>query len=112
MPGAIEDFDNIRFGGPTVPDEFTVEVTVSPVRVLKNDPDRLMVVATNNNVPEVYWSTLPDVNAIDGFAIGNGIVLQLIVQNDGALCGKDIWMMSPGGPVDVQIIILRRQRRG
>jgi hypothetical protein len=112
MPGAIEDFDRVRFGGPTISDEATVTVATTPTRILRNDPDRLAIYMTNNNAMDVFWSTLPDVDAIGGFAIGDGIVTVFQVQNDGALCGRELWAVAPAGPADIQILTLRRQSRG
>lgn len=112
MAGAIEDFDRVRFGGPTVVDEFTANVTVAPIRILKNDPDRLAVYITNNNVGTVLISTLPTPTATAGFAVGNGIAIVFQVQNDGALCGRELWATAPAGAVDVQVLTLRRQSRG
>lgn len=110
--GAIYDFDMLRFGGPTVPQEIAADVGMVPVRILTADPDRLAIYMTNNNVPTVYWSTRPQTAGYLGFAIGNGIVTVFQVQNDGALCGQDIWAVCPSGTVGISILTLRRQRRG
>lgn len=112
MPGAIEDFDLIRFGGPTIPDEFTVSVGTSATVILTDDPDRLMVIMTNNDLGPIYWSTEPGVSALAGFAIGNGIATTLQVQNDGALCGRRLYGIAPAGPYTINVLILRRQRKG
>lgn len=107
--GAVYDFDILRFGGPTVPDEFDVLVGVTPTRVLKNDPDRLQVIMTNNDAGPVYWSRVPFSNILSGFEIGSGIATLLQVQNDGAWCAADIWAIAPAGPYTIHVGILRRQ---
>lgn len=110
--GAVHDFDLVRFGGPTVPDEFDVTILTTPTRVLKNDPDRLQVILTNNDLGAIYWSTKPLTVAISGFAVGVGIATLLSVQNDGAWCSSDIWAIAPTGPFTLHVGILRRQSRG
>lgn len=110
--GAIYEFDLIRFGGPTVPVETTVLVGTTATRILKGDPDRLAIYMTNNDVGPVYWSTLPTVSVLAGFAIGSGIVTIFQVQNDGALCGAELYAIAPAGPFTLNIVTLRRQHRG
>lgn len=113
MPGtgAIYDFDVIRFGGPTEPIESTVTVQTTKTRLLKNNPDRVAIYMTNNNASEVFWSLKSDLTIVTGFAIGNGIVTIFQVQNDGALCGRELWGIAPAGPVDIEIIELVRLHR-
>lgn len=110
--GAIYDFDMVRFGGPTVPVESTVVVGTAATRLLGNDPDRLAIYMTNNDAGPIYWSTKPTVAPLAGFSIGNGIVTIFQVQNDGALCGVELWGIAPAGPFTVTILVLRRQGRG
>lgn len=110
--GAVYDFDLLRFGGPTVPDEFDVIVGTTATRVLKNDPDRVQVILTNNDAGPVYWSMRPLTSLLSGFAIGSGIATLLYVQNDGAWCASDIWAIAPAGPFTIHVGILRRQSRG
>lgn len=113
MPGqgAAYDFDVLRFGGPTVPDEFPVTVGTTVTPVLKNDPDRLAIYMTNNAAGPVYWSTKPDLTVLHSFALGSGIVTIFQVQNDGALCTARIYAIAPAGPYEINILILRRQSR-
>ena len=109
--GAIYEFDVVRFGGPTVPFEFSISVGVTPTRILGNDPDRLAVYMTNNDTGPVYWSLVPLTAALNGFAIGSGIVTIFQVQNDGALCGNEIYAIAPAGPFTIHVAGLRRQSR-
>lgn len=110
--GAIYDFDMIRFQGPTVPFEFSIAIATTATRIIGNDPDRLMVVMTNNDAGPIYWSTRPFASATDGFAVGSGIATLLQVQNDGALCGVELWGLAPAGPFTLHIAGIRRQSRG
>lgn len=110
--GAIEDFDRTRFGGPTVPEEVAVVIGTTATPVLKADPDRLLVIMGNNDAGPIYWSTSPRVSALEGFAVGSGIATTIMVQNDGALCGEAIWAIAPAGPYTLNVLTLRRQRRG
>lgn len=110
--GAINDFDLVRFQGPTVPVEFSVVVGVTATEILPDDPDRLMVIMSNNDAGAVYWSTSPKLAALTGFAIGSGIVTTFQVQNDGQLCGRRIWGIAPTGPFTVNVLVLRRQHLG
>lgn len=110
--GAAYDFDILRFGGPTVPDEFSVTVGTTATPILKNDPDRLAIYMTNNSAGPVYWSTRSLLTVAESFAIGSGIVTVFQVQNDGALCTRALWAIAPAGPYVINIIILRRQSKG
>lgn len=109
--GAIQDFDEIRFGGPTVPDESVVAVGTTPTRVLKNDPDRLSITMTNISLNELRWSIRSNVAATEGQILGAGQTVVLQVQNDGATCGVDLWALFPAGAGNVNILTLRRQSR-
>lgn len=111
--GAIEDFDLIRFGGPTLKEETGVDVTsASGQRILTADPDRLAIYITNNYPDTVYISTKPITDPNFSFAIGDGIVVAFQVQNDGAIVGSEFYAICPTGIAGVNILTLRRYRRG
>ena len=110
--GAIYDFDLIRFQGPTVAEETGEDVTSTATRILTNDPDRLAIYITNNYPDTVYISTKHITDPQFAFAIGDGIVVSFQVQNDGAIVGSEFWAVCPTGIAGVNILILRRQRRG
>lgn len=107
--GAINDFDLIRFGGPTVASEFSVNVGVSATRILKNDPDRLSITMTNLGANPLYWSINSNPSAAAGQLLGAGQTVVIQVQNDGETCGRDVWGAMPAGAGDVNVLILRRQ---
>jgi hypothetical protein len=111
MSGAIEDFDIVRFGGPTVPDEFDVLIGVTATEIIKDDPDRLAVTITNNDGGPVYVSSKPLTSSLNGSAIGSGIALVYQVQNDGTWCGRRLYGIAPAGPFTVHVTTLRRQSR-
>lgn len=110
--GAIYDFDIVRFGGPTIASEASVLVDPAGTRILANDPDRILIIMTNNDAGPIYWSTLSTVDPLRAFAIGNGIATTFMVQNDGALCGVEMWAFAPAGPYRLNIVQVRRQSRG
>lgn len=112
MAGAIEDFDLVRFGGPTRVEEFDVVVATSDTIILKGDPDRVLVILTNNDVGAVYWSTVPISAALSGFGIGSGLATTFQVQNDGALCGQPIHGIAPAGALTIHVLTLKRYRTG
>lgn len=110
--GAIDDFDHVRFGGPTIPEERSVLIMTVPTVILPDDPDRLMVILTNNDAGAVYWSTNPSMTILASFAIGSGIAATFQVQNDGALCGRRLYGIAPTGPFTINVMTLRRQHKG
>lgn len=112
MAGAIRDFDQIRFQGPTVPQEFAVNVGVTATTLVENDPDRLSVTITNLGLNPMYWSTIPGLTINAAQLLGAGQTLVLQVQNDGAICGVKLYGMMPAGAGAVNILNLRRQSHG
>lgn len=110
--GAIEDFDRVRFQGPTVPEEFSVAVGLTATRLVRGDPDRLSVTITNLGANPMYWSTLPTLTVNSAQLLGAGQTFVLQVQNDGALCGNELFGMMPAGAGTVNYLGLRRQKRG
>lgn len=113
MPdGAIYDFDLVRFQGPTVPQEFSVNIAATATRAVKYDPDRIAVTITNTGGFEMRWSTLSGVSLAASQILGVGQTVVLQVQNDGAICGSELWFMSPGGAGTINVLALRRQRKG
>jgi hypothetical protein len=106
--GAIEEFDNVRFGGPTRVDEFDVAVDAVGTDILKNNPDRVMVIITNNGPDSLYWTTtgraaFPNVNQL-----GTGQQEVFQVQNDGALCGVRIFGVASVAAAAVHVLALIR----
>lgn len=112
MPGAIEEFDLIRFGGPTVPEEFAVNVGTGVTIIVANDPDRLSVTLTNLGLNPMYWSTRPNLTINSAQLLGAGQTVVLQVQNDGRICGVALYGMMPAGAGIVNYLGLRRQSRG
>lgn len=112
MPGAIYDFDLVRFQGPTVPQEFAVDIGLTATQILSNDPDRLSVTITNLGLNPMYWSTNPKMTVTAAQLLGAGQTFVLQVQNDGALCGVALYGMMPAGIGTVNYLGLRRQSRG
>lgn len=108
--GAIEAFDIIRFGGPTVARQTSVTVTAAGVRVLPNDPDRVMVILTNNGPDTVTWSIngVPVAGTAQLIGVSQTMVLQ--VQNDGALCGVEINAIVPINNTVLSVLTVKRQR--
>lgn len=109
--GAVEEFDSIRFGGPTVVAESAMVVTTQ-VRIVVNNPDRVETVIQNNGPDVLYWSfnSNPTFPAVKSLAVGQQMVFQ--VQNDGAMCAAAIWGVSANVSSALSITELIRQRRG
>lgn len=112
MPGAIEEFDLVRFGGPTIPVESNVAVGLTATELISDDPDRLSVTVTNTGAFEMRWSTSPRLTLAASQILGVGQTFVLQVQNDGRLTGYRLWIMSPGGAGTANVLILRRQHPG
>lgn len=107
--GAIEQFDIIRFGGPTRVAESSFDVGET-ARILRNNPDRVMVIISNNGPDALYWSTQSDAAfpAVQQLGTGQQMVFQ--VQNDGALCGVEIWATASVAQCLVNVLELIRDR--
>lgn len=112
MPGAIEEFDLVRFGGPTIPVEENVAVGTTATQLVKDDPDRLSLTVTNNGANPMYWSTSPSLSVTAAQIVGQGQTFVLQVQNDGRLTGSRLWIMSPAGAGTANVLALRRQHPG
>lgn len=107
--GAVEDFEYVRFGGPTLPTESYFNVTAA-VRILRNNPDRVMVIITNNGPDALYWSlngnpTFPNVQQL-----GSGQQEVFQVQNDGSLCSHEIWATTANAQSQISVIEVVRQK--
>lgn len=112
-PGAIEDFDLVRFQGPTVPQEFPRTIdNVIPTRIVTNDPDRLELYLTNNSTNVLRWSINSNLSATNSQQLGSGQTLLIQVQNDGGLTGVELWGLMDTAPGNVQVLLVRRQQRG
>lgn len=109
--GAIEEFDGIRFGGPTIVRESFVSVTAAGVNIVKANPDRVMLILTNDGPDTVTWSTAGMPVAGAGQLIGVSQTAVFQVQNDGQLCGVRIDGIVPLNATRVNIIEVIRQHR-
>lgn len=93
--GAIEDFDRARFGGPTRFKETQAAVGLSADRFVAANPDRVMLIVTNNGPDDLTWATQNGFAAGTRNLLGNGQTLVFQVQNDGALTGAMLSGVAP-----------------
>lgn len=91
--GAVEDFDWVRFGGPTRATERRISVTAA-TRILVNNPDRVMVIITNNGPDRLDWSLESNIANTVVQQLGAGMQEVFQVQTDGALCSHEIWGLA------------------
>lgn len=89
--GAIEDFDRARFGGPTRVRETQFTVSTDVRRFVGPNPDRVMLIVTNNGPDALTWATQSFTTAGTRNLLANGQVIVFQVQNDGALTGSELW---------------------
>lgn len=106
--GAVEDFDYVRFGGPTIASERHLTVTTAQ-RIIVNNPDRIMVIITNNGPDSLIWSLDGNPVALTAQQLGIGQQEVFQVQNDGALCSHEIWAIASPTTCVLSIIEVTRQ---
>lgn len=98
MAGAAQRFVVGEFGGSGDSEEVTVSVGTTAVRVLENDPDRVMFLLVNNGTGPVYLSTAPTITAPNGAAVqGSGGNMEVDVREDGSLVSREWWAVSSSG---------------
>lgn len=110
--GAIEEFDTVRFGGPTTPKESQVTVTATVAQAVKANPDRVELIITNNGPDTITWGLDGKLVAGQRQQLGSGQQEVFQVANDGALTGAAIWMVVPVNATILAILEVIRVRRG
>jgi hypothetical protein len=106
--GAVEEFDFVRFGGPTRPIEPHVSVNGPNIQIVGNNPDRVMLILTNNGPDVLYWSTRNNAAFPSVQQLGAGLQEVFQVQNDGALCASQIIGTTSLALCEVNILELVR----
>lgn len=107
--GAVEEFEYVRFGGPTRTSETHVTVTTA-VRILKANPDRVCVIITNNGPDTLYWSFKGNPIFPNVQQLGSAQQEVFQVQNDGSMCSAEVWAVSAVATSDVNIVEVIRQK--
>lgn len=102
--GAVEEFDFVRFGGPTRVVESHVSVSAANTPIVAGNPDRVMLIITNNGPDVLYWNTKANLSYPNVQQLGSGLQEVFQVQNDGALCASPIWGATAVALSEVQIL--------
>lgn len=110
--GAIEEFDTVRFGGPTDTRESQFTVTTSVAQAVRANPDRVELILTNNGPDVIHWGTDGKVTVGTRLQLGVGQQEVFQVANDGALTGRALFMLVPVNPSALSILEVYRVRRG
>lgn len=110
--GAIEDFDLVRFGGPTKTAESGVQVPTTSQQIVQANPDRVLLILTNNGPNTIRWSTKSDLTATRSQQLANAQTMTLQVQDDGALTGSALWGFADAAASELNILEVIRQRKG
>lgn len=110
--GAVAQFDNVRFGGPTRPQETHVAVTTVNATIVSANPDRVMLMLTNNGPDILWWSTKMNQTDPNVFKLGVGQMLVFQVQDDGAVCASQIIGAPSIAQCEIQVLELIRDREG
>lgn len=112
LGSAIEEFDSVRFGGPTQEREYPATVTSLVTRPIGDNPDRVELIITNNGPDQVTWSTSAFQTAGTRHLIGVGQTLVFHVSLDGVLCGRNLYMAVPVNATAINVTEVTRARRG
>lgn len=102
--GAIEEFDSVRFGGPTRSEETYVVIDSTNDIVVGANPDRVLLLIQNNGTDTLYWSTKPNRTQVQSFSLGSTQQLVFQVQDDGALTGAQIYGQPNLGTCNVTVM--------
>lgn len=86
-----------EFGGDTSYNVNVFDVATTPIQILKNNPQRVMVVVQNIGAANVYINFNVNVSSSDGLLLAaNGGLISLIVKEDGALVCSEMYAVGDG----------------
>ena len=108
--GAAQSFIEGEYGGPTEEQDIEKSVgSVTPVKILGNDPERLSVVIVNLGTEPVYVMFDDEVSTSRGiYLAGSGGFVSMDVRNDQTLPTREWFALSSTGTSDVFVISTRR----
>lgn len=105
---AIEEMDRLRFGGPTNDTERTVAIASQSQEIVSANPDRVLLMITNNGAETLYWSTRANPTASQGHMLGVNSTLILRVLDDGSLTGRRLYGGFPTAGTTITITEVER----
>jgi len=98
--GALSDYIQKKWGVRTrsVKNPLTGTVGAGVTQVLRNNPDRFMVLIMNMDDEVNYMAQDPNPASDNGIRLdANGGFMVLTADDDGELVGYDWWIQSVGG---------------
>jgi hypothetical protein len=110
--GAIEEFDTVRFGGPTQARESQATITAVVSYAVRANPDRVELILTNNGPDAIHWGLDGKVAVGTRNQLGVGQQEVFQVANDGALTGAGLFMVTPLNASALNIVEVIRVKRG
>jgi hypothetical protein len=104
---AAAEFSRKRFGRPTrlVVNPLVDSVGTSPVRVLANNPDRMMWLIINLSTNTVYLGFDPQVSSTRGIILGaSGGYASMVIEDDGEAVAYEVWAVATGPNSPIYVI--------
>lgn len=106
----LEALSYNRFGGRTYLVSNYVGMAVTPSQIIRNNPNRVSWIMTNNDVNDVYiW--LASYSPAFGFLLlmAAGGYIDTDWSEDGEIVGYEVWGMSASGTPKIQVYEVVRE---